>query len=629
MCGIIGGITNEKFLSAPLLESISHRGPDSSGFFRFENVFLGHTRLSIQDLSTKANQPMYSLDKKFVIIFNGEIYNHVDLRNKYLKDFDFRTSGDTETILQLFVKYGESCLKLLNGIFSFSIFNFENKELFIARDHFGIKPLYIYKKDENFFFGSEIKSFLNFGIDKTLSYEAIENYLTFLWSPGDMTPFKYVKKLHPGNYIKCSIDDINTLQVNEYYSNFPNGNYSKFSEKDAIDELDKLLTNAVNRQLLSDVPVGFFLSGGLDSTLLVAIAKKLKPKNNFPCFTINANKNNEFKKEGFIDDLFFAKKAAKYLKVDLTIVESEIDIVNDFDTMIWHLDEPQADAAPLNVYNISKIAREKNIKVLIGGTAGDDLFSGYRRHLALKYDNYIEFIPLHLRRFIRFCFSFLFTKNVFLRRIKKLSENLDEKKDDRLIGYFKWMKSSKVKKLFNNKIKLNIFKYDSNSYFKNLLVKLKSEKSILNKILFLEQKTFLTDHNLNYTDKMSMAVGVETRVPYLDIDLVNFAQNLNPEFKLKNGETKYILKKVAERYLPKEIIYRPKTGFGAPVRKWITEDLTEMIDERLCKSKIIEQGIFDFEEIKDLISKNKSGQIDASYNIWSILAITSWINQFK
>ncbi len=629
MCGIIGGITRKIFSSDLLLKSIDHRGPDNNGFFSDGNVFLGHTRLSIQDLSSKANQPMFSQDNKMVIVFNGEIYNHNEIRLKYLQDIDFVSSGDTETILQAYIKYGESCLKFFNGIFAFAIFNFENRELFIVRDHFGVKPLYIFEKDDEFFFGSEIKSFLELGIDKTISIEAIENYLTFLWSPGDLTPFKYVKKLMPGNYIKCSVDDLSTLKQTEYYSNLPNGSYSDLSEEQAIDELDKLLTTAVKRQLLSDVPVGFFLSGGLDSTLLVAIAKKLEPETNFPCFTIDANKNNEMNKEGFIDDLFFAKKAAKYLNVDLNIVKSDINIVKDFDKMIWHLDEPQADAAPLNVLNIAKIASKKNIKVLIGGTGGDDLFSGYRRHLALRYDKLLESTPLTIRWLIKQAVSFIPSDRVFYRRLKKFCENIDNNQETRLIGYFNWISPSLVKKLFSKRFTKIASRYDSSSYFRKLLASLKNEKNLLNKMLYLEQKTFLVDHNLNYTDKMSMAEGVETRVPYLDIDLVEFAQYLNPKFKLKNGETKFILKKVAERYLPKEIIYRPKTGFGAPVRKWVKEDMSEMINSYLSEAKIIEHGIFDYQEVKKLIDRNFKGKIDASYNIWSILAITSWINQFK
>ena len=627
MCGIIGGVTNINFDSEVLLRTMEHRGPDNSMLIRIGDVFLGHTRLSIQDLSAAGNQPMYSECKNYVIVFNGEIYNHKEIRNEHLQEVNFVSSGDTETLLKLYIKYGEACLKLLNGIFTFSIYNVLKKEFFIARDHFGIKPLYVYKDENQFIFGSELKSFLGFGIKKTINLEAIENYLTFLWSPGEMTPFKNVKKILPGHYIKLSSDDFSILEEKVYYEKVPNGEYINLDERQLIDQLDKLLTKAVERQLLSDVPVGFFLSGGLDSTLLVAIAKKLQPDSKFPCFTIDVS-GWDSGTDGFTDDLDYAIKAADYLDVDLSIVKADIDIVRNFDKMIWHLDEPLADAAPLNVMNIARLAKEKNIKILIGGAAGDDIFSGYRRHIALNFESFIEKIPLFLRRIFKQVCGYLPVRVTAFRRIKKFTANLDNIQQDRLIGYFDWMNSDEIKKLFKKDKKLGLDLYDSHIYFKKLLKKVKLDKNLLQKMLFLEVKTFLVDHNLNYTDKMSMAEGVEARVPYLDLDVFEFAQKIPPSLKMKGNQTKYILKKVAERYLPKEIIYRPKTGFGAPVRKWVTEEMDDMIRERLSEERIRKQGIFDFKAIEKIISQNKKKELDVSYNIWAVLAVTSWIEQF-
>ena len=627
MCGIIGGISHKKFNSKNLLKTIGHRGPDNNGFFIEGKAFLGHTRLSIQDLSNNGSQPMYSKCKNYVIIFNGEIYNHKEIRAEYLQGLHFVSSGDTETLLLAYIKYGEGCLKLLNGIFSFAIYDIFKKEFFIARDQFGVKPLYLYKDKSQFIFGSEIKSFLEFDIKKSIDFEAIENYLTFLWSPGVVTPFKNVKKLLPGHYIILSGEDFSNIKEKVYYEKIPNGEYLNLNENQLIDQLDNLLTKAVERQLLSDVPVGFFLSGGLDSTLLVAIAKKLQPKAKFPCFTIDVSGQSSGT-DGFMDDLNYAMKAADYLDVDLSIVKADMDIVRDFDKMIWHLDEPQADAAPLNVLNIARLAKEENIKILIGGAAGDDIFSGYRRHIALNFESLIEKLPLFLRKLIKLVCRYLPVRVTVFRRIKKVTDNFDNFQQDRLIGYFDWMKASEIKKLFRNDKKLELAFYDSHNYFKKLLKKVNLDKNLLQKMLFLEVKTFLVDHNLNYTDKMSMAEGVEARVPYLDLDVFEFAQKIPPSLKMKGNETKYILKKVAERYLPKEIIYRPKTGFGAPVRKWITEDMSDMIRERLSEERIREQGIFDFKAIEKIISQNKSGKLDASYNIWAILAVTSWVEQF-
>lgn len=631
MCGIIGRIGKDNADISGYLAAINHRGPDSKGIFQDGNVLLGHTRLSIQDLSENGNQPMFSADGRYVIIFNGEIYNHWEIRESMLNDQIFRSTGDTETVLYACIRYGTSILNKLNGIFAFSLYDRHTGEILIARDHFGIKPLYFYHKDDYLIFSSEIKALLSGHIDKTVSLEALVNYLSFLWSPGEMTAFKFVKKLLPGHYLQFSTRSLPVdIQPVQYYFSSFNGQYSTASEETIIDELDTLLQAAVKRQMLADVPVGFFLSGGLDSTLLVAIARKLYPERNLLCFTIDvgdwdADGNNS---ENFTNDLDYARRAAVFLNVDLKEVKADINIIEDFDRMIWSLDEPQADAAPLNVLNIAKLARENGIKVLIGGTAGDDLFSGYRRHQALRYEKIFSGIPKSIGSLIKRFAYLLPTNTTFGRRLRKISANLDKNPVDRMKGYFEWLPISTVKKIFNPHSVSHISQYDPTNYFDSLLQEIPLEKNILNQMLFWELRTFLVDHNLNYTDKMTMAVGVEARVPYLDLELVSFSQKLPPELKMKNGVTKYILKKVAERYLPHDIIYRPKTGFGAPIRRWITQDLHAMIEDRLSPEKLDKRGIFNANEVWKLIHDNKAGKIDASYSIWSLLAIDSWLRQF-
>jgi asparagine synthase (glutamine-hydrolysing) len=627
MCGIAGGVGLKNWNGAALLDSIGHRGPDSCGSFAEENVYLGHTRLSIQDLSENGNQPMFSADERYVIIFNGEIYNHLDVRKLLPPEISFRSTGDTETVLYAYIHFGASFLKLLNGIFALVIYDRETKEIFIARDHFGVKPLYIYQDHHCLLFSSEIKSFLQYDIDTTLNAEALANYLTFLWSPGMLTPFSAVKKLPPGSYIKLNTQQSTPTEPVSYYKLEFNGRYFKNTETELIDQLEKKLVAAVERQLLSDVPVGFFLSGGLDSSLIVAIARRLFPDKQLPCFTIDI-KNWDMAGENFVNDIFYAKKVAELLQVDLNVLEVEFDIVKDFDEMIWHLDEPQADAAPLHVLNICRLARQKGIKVLLGGTGGDDLFSGYRRHKALKYQRYFKFLPSPLRKSIRILSGKLPVTSAPVRRLKKITHDIDQPEVYRMAGFFKWLATPVMKDLFSEGFRSQIDKFIPEEYLINLLKEIPDEHSTLNQMLFWEMKTFLVDHNLNYTDKMAMAVGVEARVPFLDTELVEFSTKIPPELKLKNGETKYILKKVAERYLPAEIIYRSKTGFGAPVRKWITTDLDEMITERLSKEKIDKQGVFNYDKVWELIETNKKGEIDASYTIWGILAIDSWISQF-
>jgi len=626
MCGIFGSI-NAPFPKHEILESLKHRGPDSSGSFIYDNLFLGHTRLAIQDLTDNGSQPMYSDDKKYVIIFNGEIYNHFEIRTELLSTRKFKSSGDTETVLYAFIEHGVSIFSKLNGIFALAIFVIDTNEIFIARDHFGVKPLYYYNKDNLFLFGSEIKSFLPFNIDLSLCPEAILNYLSFLWSPGKKTPFKYVEKLLPGTFLKFRVDQQIKIDPIFFYNlHLPKTKSSK-SEAQLINELEFHLIKAVERQLLSDVPVGFFLSGGLDSSLLVAIARNLNPDLNIKCFTIDVGDKNA-SSEGFVDDLFYAQKVAAHLKVDLNVVTADFDIVQMFDKMVWHLDEPQADAAPLNVLKIVGLARENDIKVLIGGTAGDDLFSGYRRHQALNLEKYIIKFPRIIISILQNIIKYLPPMIPWVRRIQKLVGNLHEIPLKRQLGYFRWLSEELSKSLFSDEYKEKLNNYDSFEYFYEISKGLDRAVCNLDRMLLWEIKTFLVDHNLNYTDKLGMAKGVEIRVPFLDLDLVEFSQSIPIELKMKGKETKYILKKVAERYLPLDVIYRPKTGFGAPVRKWIISDLEPMIHERLAPDRIAKRGIFNPAAVWDLINQNKSGKIDASYSIWALLAIESWYMQF-
>jgi asparagine synthase (glutamine-hydrolysing) len=629
MCGIIGVVgkfERENFIKA--LSKIAHRGPDDTGIYHHDNLSLGHQRLSIQDLSENGHQPMHSADGNWTIVFNGEIYNHLDIRKELESKYVFKSSGDTETLLYAFIEYGVDILKRLNGIFSFAIFNHKLDELYIVRDQFGIKPLYYYLKDEILIFGSELKSFreLN-GFDETIDIRCILNYITFLWSPGDKTPFLNVKKLLPGHYIKLSTQNVVSVSVHKYYEIPFNGKYLDLSEQEIIAGLEQKLIKAVERQLLSDVPVAFFLSGGLDSSAIVAIAKKLRPSERLRCYTIK-NTDGNMSDEGFADDLSYARKLSNILDLDLIEVEVDVNIISVFDKMIYHLDEPQADAAPLNVLRICEQAKKDGYKVLLGGTAGDDLFTGYRRHQALNLEQKIKKIPLPLRKLIKYLTTILGNKNSTIRRIKKIAQNIEKPTVDRLYGYFEWLNIGKAKSLLSAKNRIDFQEYFPINYFKDLLLNIPDEHSEINKYLYWEIRTFLVDHNLNYTDRMSMASGIEVRVPFLDLELVEYSAKIPPEMKLKGNVVKYILKKTMESYLPHEIIYRPKTGFGAPVRQWVTQDLNEKIQDYLGVSSIVKRGIFDPLEISGLISDNKSGKVDASYSILALMAIESWFRQF-
>ncbi len=630
MCGITGIIhpQAEAYIEA-FSHAIAHRGPDGLGYYYGPNIALAHRRLAIQDLSKAGAQPMYSKDGRYVMIYNGEIYNHWEVRKEMGDAIPYSSTSDTETLLQGYIQYGPEILKKINGIFSFAIHDSSNGDLFIARDPFGVKPLYYYQDQETFLFSSEMKSFTHYpDLDRAIDFRGIVNYIQFLWSPGSTTALARVKKLEPGHFLRLNVKRPAQIEITKYYEIPFSGKYAAHTEEQLIDELEAKLLQAVRRQLLSDVPVGFFLSGGLDSSLIVAMAKKILGQDQrLKCFTIDAGTSSG--KEGFTEDLPYARRVADFLDVDLQVIKGDVDIIRDFDDMIWHLDEPQADIAPLHVSNICRAARQQGYVVLLGGTGGDDLFSGYRRHEALYFERKLKLIPRSLLSIGASILSNFPGGIPTVRRIHKLLSGLSmPSADKRSAQYYSWLPSPVVRSLISTDRQNEIAGHDPTGILLSSLACIPNEKDRLNQMLYWDMKYFLTDHNLNYTDKMGMAHGVEIRVPYLDTDLVAFSTTIPPGLKMKGRLTKYLLRKVAERYLPKEVIYRPKTGFGAPVREWVTGGMSEKIHRAIAEEKTQSNPIFNSSTAEDLVKRNQISRIDASYSVLAMLAIMSWTNQF-
>lgn len=627
MCGIVGIIhpqAQQHIIEASCL--MAHRGLDDEGIFTHKNLSLAHRRLSILDLSENGHQPMISENGRYVLIFNGEIYNYQQLRESLKTNYCFTSSTDTEILLYGLIEFGKNFINHLNGIFAFAFFDAETENLLIVRDQFGIKPLYYYADNHTFAFGSEIKSFLALPhFNKRIDTKALVNYVTLLWSAGERTPFSQVKKLLAGHYLTLNLKTPNDFEIHQYYQIPFTGEYTHKTESELIDELEKRLLKAVERQLMADVSLGFFLSGGLDSSAIVAMARKLHPQKPLKCYTIKTN-NADQQVEGFADDLKYARLVAKHLKLDLVEVETEINIKQDFDNMIYHLDEPQADFAPINVWNICNLAQKDGYKVLLGGVAGDELFSGYRRHQALIYNRYLDIIPPFIGKMISSFLHKINTNFAVGRRVKKILNGLTLDKTQRLYQYYEWLSLETVRSLFKDR--KSIETYMPETFFKSLLQEIPHEKSDLNRLLLWDLKTFLPNHNLNYTDKMSMAAGVEVRVPFLDIELLEFSCQIPPKLKMKGLTTKYLLKKLMEKYLPHEVIYRSKTGFGVPLRQWIKHDLDTMIQQYLSKELIEKRGIFEVKAVEKLINDNKNGKVDATYSILCLMAIESWHRQF-
>jgi asparagine synthase (glutamine-hydrolysing) len=629
MCGFVGYIGNfDNELLLKMTKTLSYRGPDDLGTWQSEDqlIGLGHTRLSIQDLSSAGHQPMKTEDERFIIVFNGEIYNFPELRADLEKSgISFRSKTDTEVILKGYAKVGFDFFKKLNGIFALALYDKLEQTLLLIRDGMGVKPLYLGKTPKGYLFSSEMKTILlEKSLSKELSERGIINYLSFIWSPGKTTLLKSVEKILPGEAILFRKGKIEKQWF--YYDVSFKAETVNISEKEAVAKLDTLLEQAVKRQLIADVPVGAFLSGGLDSSTLCHYAS-LSTNNGFDCFTIDLSPD-DLKKEGITNDLPYAKKVAEHLNVKLHTISVGSDAINHLDKMIYHLDEPQADPAILNTLFIAQLARENNIKVLLSGAGGDDLFTGYRRHYALTQEKHWSGLPLFARKGLKFTSSLLPAEYPLSRRIKKAFSYADLESDERLASYFLWCSPDRVCSLLN---KHRFSSIKDNQVLEPLietLHRLPPGVSNLNKMLYLELKHFLPDHNLNYTDKMTMAVGVEARVPFLDNDLIDFACTLPEHLKQNGREGKYILKKTMEKYLPHEIIYRPKTGFGAPLRRWLKVELKNLVEETLSEVTISRRGLFDYQAVKKLVEDDRSGKIDASYTIFGLICLEMWMKQF-
>jgi asparagine synthase (glutamine-hydrolysing) len=632
MCGI-AGIYSSRDLTidvASLRKStntLAHRGPDDSGFFvnPSGNVGLGHRRLSILDLSAFGHQPMHADDGSVVLVFNGEIYNFREIRLELeSKGFSFKGNSDTEVLLKLYLVDGSAMLSRLNGVFAFALWDRRKKALLIARDALGVKPIYFTASNKGFAFASEIKALLHLMPEaRELDIASLHRYLSFLWCPGEGTPLKSVRKLGPGEAIW-----VKEGRIEKHWTWYQlpvfRGVLADLDQSSAISGTVSHLRKAVHRQMVADVPVGAFLSGGLDSSAIVTFAKEVNP--NIHCFTIESLGAQE---SGAIDDLPYARKVAQHLGVPLDIISIDANrMAGDIERMVSQLDEPLADPAPLNVLYISQLAREQGIKVLLSGAGGDDLFTGYRRHRALQAERYWSWLPRQFRSALSQATSYLDQNHAITRRISKLFKGAALEGNERIIDYFRWIREADILSLYTPEARNTLGAELASTPMVDFLQTLTPAIAPLDKMLALEQHFFLADHNLIYTDKMSMAASVEVRVPFLDMSLVDFAARIPLNLKQHGKEGKWILKKAMEPYLPREVIYRPKSGFGAPLRRWMQHDLRDLLGDLLSADSLRKRGLFEPSAVNRLISDNDSGRVDASYTLLSLLSIEIWCRSY-
>ena len=560
-----------------------------------------------------------------VLSLNGEIYNFRELRAELeARGHRFRGTSDTEVVLALYLEEGPAMLGRLNGMFAFALWDRRDRSLFVARDALGVKPLYYADSAAGFAFASEIKALLHLVPAATeLDPAALHRYLTFLYCPGDGTPLRRVRKVCPGEALL--VRDGTIARRWTWYS-LPacRGVRAHLSPVDAVAGTEAAVRNAVHRQLVADVPVGAFLSGGLDSSAVVAFARERAP--GIRCFSIETRGGAE---PGTRDDLPYAQRVAAHLGVSLDVVTIDAGcMAMDVEEMIAHLDEPLADPAALNVLYIARLARQHGLKVLLSGAGGDDLFGGYRRHAALAFRRYWAWLPRSMRSALERASGRLDRRQPRFRRLAKFFDGGALAGDAHVANYFVWSQEPVLRSLYTPAFRDAGGHEPAVAPLLDFLAGVPGSVPPLGRMLAVEQRFFLPDHNLTYTDKMSMAAGVEVRVPFLDLDLVEHAAAVPVSLKQRGTVGKWVLKKAMERHLPADVIHRPKTGFGAPLRRWMRHELRPLMHETLSEARLRSRGLFAPDAVQRLIRQNDAGEVDASYTLFSLMCVEIWCRRF-
>jgi asparagine synthase (glutamine-hydrolysing) len=632
MCGIAGFVgSDDNHLIRAMTDVMEHRGPDGSGVRTFDAdgsrppAALGHRRLSIIDPTPRGAQPMTYAGGRYWITYNGEIYNYRELRAELRADgFTFESDCDTEVLLALYARDGEQMLGRLNGIFAFAIWDSHAHELFMARDRMGVKPLYYFRDGQELYFASEVKALLYARPDTGLRRDAVADYLTFLWVPDPDTMFEGIYKLPPGHFARHARGE---LTIREYWDLSFSEDIS--SESDCIDLVRQTVGDAVRRQMVSDVPLGSFLSGGIDSSAVVANMAATGER--VTTYTVGFSAE-DLKHEIVPDDIRYSRVMAERFDVDYHERILEAEVVDLLPKLVWHMDEPVADPAAITNYLICAAAREK-LTVVLSGVGGDEVFGGYPRYLAARLGAMADVLPHSARRGIRSALDGRLNlgrpgrMRGPRRNLMKFMRGLDLSRLERYLVYVSYFTRPELDRLLAPDLADSLRGHDPFRHHHRYLDKVKGEHW-LNQLLYLDAKTFLPCLNLTYTDKMSMAASTEVRVPFLDDDVVAAAARIPADLKLRGLTRKWVLKKSMEGTLPRDVIWRKKAGFGAPVRSWLVGDLKPMVKELLAPDVVAARGLFDPAEVQRLISDNEAGVEDNALRVWALLNLELWQQTF-
>jgi len=599
MCGISGIISWDQIVEADQINEmnnyLSNRGPDNSGVFLDKNIGMGHTRLSIQDLSSNGNQPMRI--KGTVISYNGEIFNFKELRSE-LKElgYSFNSGTDTEVIVNLYNHYGISFISKLNGMFAIAIYDQKKEKLYLIRDRYGIKPLYLYTDDNKFIFSSDLKSIVRNKLSKvTLDNNAIKDYLFFHYIRNPRTPYNEITKIQAGSY--CTINISNQrLKTYQYYEIDSNNVNHDQSQNEIIENIDSLLNDSISKRMISDLEVGAFLSGGVDSSIVTAIASKYS-SHKLQTFSIGYKGLSDY-----FDETEYALQVSKKFNTQHHVLSLDFDkTFNELEEIIYELDEPIADTSVFLNYYLSKLTKE-HVTVALSGLGADELFGGYNRYQALAYENNLRKFPKSIKA-IKNLMQLIPENRVSnignkIRQAKKLLSSIDGSMEDNYI---------------------NMISYNTVDIDNSISI---DDKDSLNSVLKYDIKYYMNDNLLNLSDKMSMASSLEMRVPFLDYRLVNYSMTIDQKFKTNIYQKKIILKKLAEKYLDKNLIYRRKQGFSAPIEIWMKKRgklyIESLINfnflERFVNTDIINN------DIEEFFDRNR----DKSLQIYSYIVISIW-----
>ncbi|MBN2421621.1 asparagine synthase (glutamine-hydrolyzing) [Candidatus Woesearchaeota archaeon] len=604
MCGIIGFNWEDQKLIRKCTNILKHRGPDAAGYYTSKGVSFGQRRLAIIDTSVKGNQPMCNEEGNLWINYNGETYNYNELKAALKKKHKFISRTDTEVILHLYEELQEKCLDLLNGMFAIAIWDDDKKELFIARDRYGIKPLYYYWDKTKFIFASEIKAILETGINREIDLEALNNYFTYKFSLGPKTLFKNIYKLQPGHFLKLKN---NKLIIKQWYD--LNYNPLKKSKDYFVKKIQHELDLSVKRRLISDVPIGAFLSGGIDSSAVVATMSKFSQE---PVQTFSVGFE-----EASYNELPFARKISERYETDHHEIIMDFNHIRELLPKItWHLDEPFGDFACIPTHMVSEFARKK-VTVALSGDGGDESFIGYRQALFQHHGRFYSKLPGVIKNSIlNLSKNFLNKTGNELRALKNYSINNDA------------LRSLSWNMFIDNDLKKKIYSYKLKDYIgseKNILdrynPKIKNYAE-LNKNLYTEIKTWLPDDALFKVDKMSMMNSLEARVPFLDHNITELAAGIPVKHKVNGFETKHILKLAMKDRLPKEIIYRKKHGFNLPTGEWFRKELREFTEEIIFDREL--KPLLNLKSVSKLFNEHLNKREDYRYQLNTLLSFGLW-----